>query len=119
MKMGSRYNLNHSTRTRVDMAFTQTPGRIQRVDPPKGSVIYTVRVLESRIGGSTFWILPGYSTLYYNIIYLKIPYDTILYYTILYYTILYYTVLHYTTLYYIILFYTTLHYTILYYTMLH
>ena len=25
--------------------------------PPQGSAIYTMRVLESRIGGSTFWIL--------------------------------------------------------------
>ena len=32
-----------------------TPGRIQQV----GSVIYSVGVLEPRIGGSTFWILPG------------------------------------------------------------
>ena len=35
------------------------PGRIQKVDPLKGSEIYTIRVLESRIGGSAFWILPG------------------------------------------------------------
>ena len=37
---------------------THTPGRIQKVDSPQGSVIYTIGVLESRIGGSTFWILP-------------------------------------------------------------
>ena len=29
---------------------------MQQVDPPSGSVIYTIGVLESRIGGSTFWI---------------------------------------------------------------
>ena len=38
---------------------TQSPGRIQKVDPPQGSVIYTIGVLGSRIGESTFWILPG------------------------------------------------------------
>ena len=32
---------------------------IQQVDPPSGSAIYTVGVLESRVGGSTFWVLPG------------------------------------------------------------
>ena len=31
-----------------------TPGRIQKVDPPQGSIIYTIGVLEPRIGGSTF-----------------------------------------------------------------
>ena len=36
----------------------QTPGRIHKVDPPEGSVIYTIGVFESRLGGSTFWILP-------------------------------------------------------------
>ena len=43
--------------------ISQTPGRIQKVDRPTyGSisfVIYTMGVVESRIGGSTFWILPG------------------------------------------------------------
>ena len=29
------------------------------VDPPQGSEIYIVGVLESTIGGSTFWILSG------------------------------------------------------------
>ena len=29
------------------------------VDPPEGSVIYTIRLLESRMGGSTFWIPSG------------------------------------------------------------
>ena len=38
---------------------TQTSGRIQKVDPPEGSIIYTTEVLEPRIGGSTCWILPG------------------------------------------------------------
>ena len=37
----------------------QTPGRIQKVDPPEGPVIYTIGVLEYKIGGSTCWILPG------------------------------------------------------------
>ena len=36
----------------------QTPLRIQKVDPPYGSIIYTIGVLKSRIGGSTCWILP-------------------------------------------------------------
>ena len=26
---------------------------------PQGSILYTIGVLEPRIGGSTFWILPG------------------------------------------------------------
>ena len=30
-----------------------------KVDSAWGSVIYTIGVLESRIGGSTLWILPG------------------------------------------------------------
>ena len=30
----------------------QTPGRIQNVDPPQGSIIYTIGVSESGIGGS-------------------------------------------------------------------
>ena len=38
---------------------SQTPGRIQKRDPPQGSAIYTIGVLDSRIGGSTFWILRG------------------------------------------------------------
>ena len=38
---------------------TQTPGWIQKVDIPYGSIIYTIGVLESRVGGSTSWILPG------------------------------------------------------------
>ena len=33
--------------------------RIQKVDPPEGPIVYTIGALESRIGGSTFWILPG------------------------------------------------------------
>ena len=40
-------------------AMVSLAGHIQKVDPPQGSVIYTIGVLESRIGGSTFWILPG------------------------------------------------------------
>ena len=31
---------------------------IQKVDPPSGSIISTITVLESRIGGAAFWILP-------------------------------------------------------------
>ena len=31
----------------------------QKVDPPWDFVIYTIEVLESRIGGPTCWILPG------------------------------------------------------------
>ena len=34
-------------------------GQIQNVDPPWGSVTYTTGILESRIAGSIFWILPG------------------------------------------------------------
>ena len=41
------------------MTLTQSPGRIQKMDPPYGSTIYTIGVLESRIRGSVFWILPG------------------------------------------------------------
>ena len=38
----------------------QTSERMQEVGaPPYGSVIYTIGVLESQIGGSTFWVLPG------------------------------------------------------------
>ena len=40
-------------------ASAESPGRIEKMDPPWGSVIYTIGVLESRIGGSVFWILPG------------------------------------------------------------
>ena len=32
--------------------------RIKKVDPPQGSRIYTILVVESRIRDSTFWILP-------------------------------------------------------------
>ena len=39
--------------------MTEIPGRIQQADPPQGSVIYTIGVLPSRIGGSAFRILPG------------------------------------------------------------
>ena len=37
----------------------QSPGKIQDMHPPSGSIIYSMGVLESRIGGSVFWILPG------------------------------------------------------------
>ena len=32
-------------------------------EEPLGSRIYAVRVLESGIGGSTFWIFPGFRAL--------------------------------------------------------
>ena len=39
---------------------TQPSKRIQNVDPPKDSIFYAIHVLpESRVVGSTFWILPG------------------------------------------------------------
>ena len=34
-------------------------GRITKVDPLQRSIIYTMGVLESRIGGSILWILAG------------------------------------------------------------
>ena len=38
----------------------QTPGRAQKVDPPEGSIIYTLGAFQSRIGGVLlFCILPG------------------------------------------------------------
>ena len=30
----------------------------KKVDPPKGSIIYTMGILDCRIEGSLFWILP-------------------------------------------------------------
>ena len=36
---------------------SRSPRRIQKMDPPKGSIIFTIGVLDSQIGGSTFWIL--------------------------------------------------------------
>ena len=41
------------------LIHTPITGRIQSANPSCGSIIYTRGVLESRIGGSTFWILPG------------------------------------------------------------
>ena len=38
---------------------SQTPERIQKVDHSYGSTKYSIEVVESSIGGSTFWILPG------------------------------------------------------------
>ena len=38
---------------------THSPGRIPEVDPPWGSRIYAIGVLEPRTGGSTFWTLLG------------------------------------------------------------
>ena len=32
--------------------YSQSPGRIPKMDPPEGSIIYTIGVLESRIGSS-------------------------------------------------------------------
>ena len=36
-----------------------TTERTQKVDPPWGSIICSIGVFESRMKGSTFWILPG------------------------------------------------------------
>ena len=36
----------------------ETPGQIQQVDPPKDSIICSIGVSPSRIGGSMLWILP-------------------------------------------------------------
>ena len=38
---------------------TQALGRIQKADPLQNPIVYSIGVLESRIGGSTCWILPG------------------------------------------------------------
>ena len=38
--------------------MAQTPRRIQNVDPPSGSVIRTIGVLKSRIGGVLFFWTP-------------------------------------------------------------
>ena len=38
---------------------SKSPGRIPKLDPPWGSIIYTVGALESRIGDSSFQFLPG------------------------------------------------------------
>ena len=46
-RTGSSYEVLTST-------YTQTPGQFQKVDPPQGSIAYTIGVLESRLGGSTF-----------------------------------------------------------------
>ena len=40
------------------LAFPRALGGSQKLDPPKGSIIYTIRVFEPRIAGSTVWILP-------------------------------------------------------------
>ena len=39
------------------MCSPTPPGRMQKVDPPESSRIYTIGAFESRTGGSTFWIL--------------------------------------------------------------
>ena len=39
--------------------LAKTPGRIQKVDPPGGSIIYSIGALESRIGGFYFLDPPG------------------------------------------------------------
>ena len=39
--------------------YTQTPVRIQNVDPPPDFMIITIGVLESKTPGSTCWILSG------------------------------------------------------------
>ena len=50
---------NEGCRRSLESTLSHTPGRIQKADPLWGSKIYTAGVLESRIGGSTCWILPG------------------------------------------------------------
>ena len=47
-----------SKRAVAHNSLAQTPSRIQKVDPPFGSIVYTIRVWEFRIGGSAFWFLP-------------------------------------------------------------
>ena len=42
-----------------DLYHRQPPGRIENNDPPRGSVIYTIGILEPRIGGFYFLDLPG------------------------------------------------------------
>ena len=39
--------------------YTQSPGRIRQMDPPWGSITYTIGVSESRSWGFYLWILPG------------------------------------------------------------
>ena len=41
------------------IVYTQGPGRIQQMDPPSGSMFYTMGDEGSRIGGCVFWILSG------------------------------------------------------------
>ena len=48
------------------------------MDPPQGSTIYTIGVLESRIGGSILEIIRY--TILYTTLYYMIPYHTILWY---------------------------------------
>ena len=61
---------------------TQTPGRIHNIDPPQGSVIYTIGILESRIRGSilyTTFYHTIYHTLYHTIYHTIYSYYTILF----------------------------------------
>ena len=44
--------------------MSQTPGRIQKVDPPSGSIIYTIGVFESIIGASITYYAILYHTVY-------------------------------------------------------
>ena len=39
--------------------YTQTAEQIEQEDQPKGSIVDAMGIFESRIGGSTFWILLG------------------------------------------------------------
>ena len=120
-------------------------GGSKKLDSPYGYAIYTIGVLESRVGGSIPYSIIPYHTIpyhtipyhtipyhtipyhtipyqtipYHTIPYHTIPYHTIPYHTILYYTILSYPILSYPILYYTILYYTILYYTILYYTILY
>ena len=43
---------------RLPARDSQSPRMIQKIDPHWGSIIYTIGILESRIGVSIFWILP-------------------------------------------------------------
>ena len=47
----------HESMSYLNLA--QTPGPIQKVNPPQGSVIHAIEALESGVWGSTLWILPG------------------------------------------------------------
>ena len=41
--------------SRGNPALSHSPGKIPKMDPPERSIIYTIGVLESRIGGFVFF----------------------------------------------------------------